>query len=257
MISRCKLSIILILIFSFLVSCTGGDSAKKPAGSESSAADSTTEYTDPAAPADGGIGLENATAGEILDYFAEIAFGSEFGTSAEKLCRWKTKIFYTVTGTPTDSDKALIDELAEKLRGIENFPGIEKADSAEDANFEIMFIPRSEIVEKFGNATQSCVGMSEYNWNTDSCEIISARAAIDVDATSERESTICEEFLQAMGLAKDSYAHMDSVFYQGKCVYKRPSELDWTMVRLLYHPELHPGMSKYEAVKAASVLLAW
>lgn len=204
-----------------------------------------------------GIAVEGKTAGVVLDYFAEIAFGSEYGDSSGRLCRWTDTVIYRVTGEPTEDDLELVAYLCEKLNGIEGFPGIKEAGVFDSPNFEIMFVPRSAIVEEFSHATETCVGMSEYSWNTGTYEIIGARAAIDSAATEERNSTICEEFLQAMGLAMDSYSHRDSVFYQGKCVYNRPSELDFAMIRVLYHPSLRCGMTKKEALASAVDILEW
>lgn len=240
-----------VLLLCVLVSCTPSpDSPPAESGA-------VTSYTDPMAPEGGGVAVEGKSAGVVLDYFAQIAFGSEYGNSTEKLCRWEKPVVYKVTGEPTDKDLELIGTLCDKLNCIEGFPGISEAGVFDEANFEVMFISRGEIVEQFPDATEACVGMSEYRWLTESCEIISARAAIDKAETEERASTVCEEFLQAMGLAKDSYSHADSVFYQGKCVYSRPSALDWGMVELLYHPALRGGMSRYEAITAAAGILAW
>ncbi|MBQ7827541.1 MAG: DUF2927 domain-containing protein [Clostridia bacterium] len=243
----------LLLLICVLASCNA-------APADEPAADGTgdvTDYVDPMMPEDGGITVEGKSAGVVLDYFAEIAFGSEYGSAPEKLCRWEKPVVYKVTGEPTDKDLELIGTLCEKLNSIEGFPGISEAGIFDKANFEIMFISRGEIVEQFSDATEACVGMSEYRWLSDTCEIISARAAIDKAESEERASTVCEEFLQALGLAKDSYSHADSVFYQGKCVYSRPSVLDWAMVELLYHPALRGGMSKYEAITAAAGILSW
>lgn len=254
----CKSLVLLIVLL--LCSCGLTDpSDKMPGSAEKNAAESSdaTEYVDPAAPEDGGIDIEVHTAGVIMDYFAEVAFGSEFGNSPLQLCRWEREIVYTVTGSPAEADLELIATVAERLNTIEGFPGMRRTNDADDANFEIMFITRAEIIEQFKNADESCKGMSEFHWYTDSCEIFKARAAIDCEAVEERESTVCEEVLQALGLARDSFQHRDSVFYQGTCLYRRPSELDYTMVRLLYHPELSTGMSRYEALTAASALLKW
>lgn len=235
-----------------LCSCNAGGSPAIPEGTEA-----VTSFIDPAAPADGGIAVEGKTAGEILDYFSEIAFGSEYGDAPEQLCRWADTIIYKVTGDPTEADLELIGILADRLNGIEHFPGIREAGTLDKANFEVMFVPREQITELFSHATDACIGMSEYRWLTETGEIVSARAAIDSAEEEERASTVCEEFLQALGLAKDSYSHADSVFYQGKCVYTRPSELDWAMIKLLYRPELTPKMSRYEAIKAAAGVLKW
>lgn len=209
-------------------------------------------------PEDGsGVAVKAETPGTMLDYFAEIAFDSEYGTSAGKLCRWETEILYKITGDATENDLELIDYLCETLNGIEGFPGIREAKNADTANFEIMFVSRDTIAKEFEHATDACTGMCEFSWTTDTYRIVSARAAIDSAETSERNSTICEEILQSMGLPNDSYTHRDSVFYEGRCVYNRPSELDFAMIRLLYHPSLRCGMTKKEALASAVDILQW
>jgi len=200
---------------------------------------------------------DDYTAGEIMDYFAEVAFGSEFGESSGRVCRWNSPIKYTVTGSPTQADLELLSILCDRLNQIEGFPGISYTDKAKNANFTVMFISGEELMEEFEHASESCVGMSEFMWYTSSAEIFTARAAIDCNEVKERESTICEEFLQSLGLAMDSYAHPNSVFYQGVCTYSRPSELDYIMVELLYSPALTTGMPKDEALKTAVDLLKW
>lgn len=252
-------SIISITLSVLLCSCTYFSATDRDpdVSNADSSSDTVSSYVDPAAPEDGGLSLKSDSAGQILDYFSEIAFGSEFGDSTEKLCRWESEIFYTVTGECRDEDIELIGILVDRLNSIEGFPQMREAAFNETANFEIMFITRSEITELFDEANENCAGMSEYHWYTDTCEIFKARAAIDCYEEDERLSTICEEILQSLGLAKDSYAHRDSVFYQGKCIYSRPSDLDYAMVELLYHPKLKTGMSRYEAITAAAGLLKW
>lgn len=246
----CKL-LVPVLLSVFLLSCNNtntdravGDSTEKTVES------AVTEPSD-------AIEVASETAGTVLDYFAEIAFGSEYGDSSDRLCRWEDRILYKVTGNPSDSDTELIEYLTDKLNKIKGFPGIEKAGIGDTANFEIMFITRDEIIKLFDDATDACTGMSEYTWDTESYRIIKARAAIDSDEVEERESTVCEEILQSLGLAMDSYTHKDSVFYQGKCVYRRPSKLDFAMVELLYHPEMKTGMTRHEAIVCAAGILKW
>ena len=257
----CKLlaaaaAVVLLQSCSAIDKRTGANSTGSGSSIESSAV-SSDDSADPAAPEGGGIGTSTASAGEILDYFAEIAFGSEYGDSSDKLCRWENEILYTVTGAPTKADLELISIIVDSLNSINGFPGMREAGTLEDANFEIMFVTRDKIVELFDDADMSCTGMSEYRWYTESCEIFEARAAIDCEEEAERNSTICEEILQSMGLAMDSYAHPDSVFYQGPCYYSRPSKLDYAVLKLLYSPKLEAGMSRYESIIAAAGELRW
>jgi len=251
----CK-ALLLILLSAALCACSFPADKCEDEDTEAPAVTTAApEVTEPAAS--DLISMEKFSAGAILDYFTEIAFDSEFGESSNRLSRWEDEILYSVSGSPTEKDLELVGILVDKLNTIEGFPGIKEAENEDDVNFEILFITRAEIMETFENASESCKGMSEFHWNMDSSRIIRARAAIDCEADEERESTICEEILQSLGLAMDSFLHKDSVFYQGKCVYTRPSELDWMMIRILYHPSLRTGIKKYEAIMAISGILEW
>ena len=195
--------------------------------------------------------------GEILDYFHEVALDSEFGVSEHRLCRWESHIWYTVEGDATDDDLALIDELCVRLNSIPGFPGISKAIIPATADFTVSFVAREKIPEMFDAADENCVGMAEYSWDIETGEIISARAAITSDLIEERESTVCEEFLQALGPANDSYEHINSVFYEGKTLVPRPCDLDWAVMTLLYSPKLSTGASEELAMAQAATVVAW
>lgn len=258
----CKLLLSLVLIVS-LVSCNVGNGPLPKYTGKVNSAETDSPVTEEGAssvtdtPDEGDLSIKSESSGTILDYFAAVAFDSEFGESSRRVTRWESEIVYSVTGSPTEKDLELIGILVERLNTIEGFPGIREAGDENEVNFEIMFIPRTEIMESFEHATDACKGMSEFHWYTDDYVIYRARAAIDCDEVQERESTICEEILQSLGIAMDSFLHKDSVFYQGTCVYKRPSELDWTIVQLLYHPKMQTGMTKTDAICTAASILKW
>lgn len=201
--------------------------------------------------------LDMISPGDILDYFNEVAIGSEYGESVNVLCKWTEKIKYAVEGSATEDDLDLISELCDRLNGIEGFPGIKKTSNADKADFVISFVSKETLRNMFDMADSNCAGMAEYSWNSATGEIISARAAIDEAITDERNSTICEEFLQALGPACDSYKYVDSVFYESTSFVPRPSELDWAVIEILYSPVLEAGMARNEALSAAAKLLEW
>ena len=72
---------------------------------------------------------------------------------------------------------------------------------------------------------------------------------------SLRAGVICEEIIQSLGLSNDSYTYPDSIFYQGYSEISWPSELDWTLVELLYHPALRLGMTADEVRQVLLPLL--
>lgn len=203
------------------------------------------------------IKVEGMTPGEILDFFSEVAFGSEYGESENVLCRWEKTVYYEITGSPTASDVELIELLCTELNGIEGFPGIRKASALNKANFTVDFTTREKMMQDFEYANERCSGMSEYMWDGITGRIISARCAIDSSITDERMSTVCEEFLQSMGPACDTYGNIASVFYQGKSTVRHPAKIDWAVIKMMYSPTLSSGMPESMAISRASLLLDW
>ena len=204
---------------------------------------------------DGTIAVKNVSPGTILDYFSEIAIGSEYGESAEIICKWTKRIRYCVEGDATDADRELLERLCERLNEIDGFPGISEALISSTANMTVSFVSRDEIEQMFENADQNCAGMASYEWENG--EIISARCAIDRDLTTERECTICEDFLQSLGPARDSYMFPNSVFYQGFTITPFPIDLDFAVLEILYSPALPAGTPRLEAMSAAATLVKW
>lgn len=250
MTKRIRNAISALLALLCITGCAGDDRGK-PITDDTASGEVT------AVPADVGIYSDAYSPGEIMDYFFEVAFGSEYGTSSDRLCRWVSEIHYEIIGDCTESDRELMDYLFETLNSIDGFPGIRAARFGERVNFKIYFVTRDELYEMFEYANEDCTGMSEYSWRTETCEIFEARAAIDCEETYERESTICEEILQSMGIGNDSMSYQNSVFFQGTCLYKRPSSLDIAVVELLYSPALSVGMTKAEAIPVAASALRW
>lgn len=183
---------------------------------------------------------------EVLAYFCEIAFGSELGEGAPFVTKWVSPISLAVRGTPGAADLLLIDRITESLNAVEGFPGITKAEG--EADLTVFFLPEKELAKHFSLWKKGDRGIVEYRWNRQSGVITSAEVGIDSALTAGRSATVAEEIFQALGLGQDSLRYEDSVFYDKNCPVDAPTELDWTLVRLLYHPSVLPGMTKEEVL---------
>lgn len=214
------------------------------------------EHVPVAAPEDP-ISVRNVSAGTLLDFFSEVAFGSEYGESADIVCKWDQRIKYYIEGDATDEDRSLISRLCERLNEIEGFPGIGEAFSLSGANMTVSFIPRDEIVASFEHADVNCAGMAEYEWDEATGKIIQARCAIDSALEADRANTVCEEFLQSLGPARDSYLFSESAFYQGYTLMPFPSDADFAVMEMLYSPRIPAGTPRLEAISLAAQLLDW
>lgn len=204
------------------------------------------------------VAIDNVSPGAILDFFSEVAIGSEYGKSADMLCKWTHRVRYHLKGDVTDGDRELIGRICERLNAIEGFPGIYETQSELLADLTVSFVTHEELMASAPEeASERCTGLASYEWDESSGEIIRALALVDSTLTAERASTLCEEFLQSLGPARDSYAFPNSVFYQGYTLTPFPTELDFALLEIMYSPRLEAGMSRAEALSRAAALLAW
>ena len=252
----------LLLACVFLSSCGGFEipiliGSRGDSGTTETAKDAPPSDTDGDRGRTGYISVPECTPGDVLGYFNEVALKSEYGEDPGVLCRWEDKIVYEIKGDATEEDITLIEDLAARLNSIEGFPGIRRASGLARANLVISFTDRDDIAVSFEAADENCAGMAEYTWDANTGKIFEGRAAIDKELTDERKSTICEEFLQSLGPANDSYKYITSVFYQGFCTAQTPADVDWAVMEMIYSPRLHTGMRAIDAIGEAAKLLAW
>lgn len=210
-----------------------------------------------AAPASGPITAEGYTAQQICDYFAELAFGSEFGGYRGTVCKWTKEIVCHVSGDYAEGEITVLTDIMERLCAIPGFPGVRMTEDADEANFTVAFVMQNELKELFGEAAENSSGMTKFYWTKKGGEIVRAEVGIASNITpmNAKASVICEEFLQALGLCCDSYTYPESVFYEGYNGRLRPAEIDWALLALLYSEKIPPAASKEDAMEQVRILL--
>ena len=203
------------------------------------------------------ITAEGYTAEEILAYFEEIAFASEYGGYRGTLCKWVEPIVVFVDGDYAEGEMDVLRDLAARLNAIGGFPGVTLTEDEDEANFTMRFVMQGELKELFGEAAASSSRMSRFYWTKKTGEIVRAETGIASNITpmNAKASVICEEFLQALGLSSDSYAYPESVFYEGYNGALRPAAIDWALLELLYSESVTPAMPQADAMRAVRGLL--
>ena len=187
-----------------------------------------------------------------LEYFPEIAAGSEFDRFAnKKLKRWPlgTNISISLNERTDKKDLQVFQDLipvVEKLTGLEFF--IVNNDELADMNF--YKINYSEMPRVMDNYVPNNWGLFNY-FSNDNYEIKGAKLAVASDKTNKFElrHLIIEEFIQSLGLVNDSYRYMDSIFQEEWTEVQRPAPIDWLLLEFLYRPEVSPGMEVKEVVE--------
>jgi len=180
---------------------------------------------------------------DVILYFNEVCLDAEFTDSGDpsKLQKWMEPIYYTLDGPATAEDLETLTAFVEFLNTIDGFPGIYEAEAVEQANLNICFRTKEDLVTLMGSNFAGCDGGVTF-WYTDNV-IYTATVcyATDIDQTV-RNSVILEEIYNGLGPVQDTGLRPDSIIYSGYSQPQELTEIDKLLLILLYHPALECGM---------------
>jgi hypothetical protein len=192
------------------------------------------------------------TAAEI-DYFAEIAFGAEFGSTTTVLHRWESAPTVRINGSPTPGDLEVLDTVIAEINRL--VPTFDIEVVSESPAVEMHFIPQSEFTTVLPQAPPGNNGLVWIWWKAD--QVIFESVVLISTTTDEslRAHIIREEVTQMLGLLMDSFRYPQSIFYQPFSSVTEYLPIDRVVIELLHRPELVPGMNVEQASRIARTLL--
>lgn len=186
-----------------------------------------------------GIGVE-----EVILWFNEVVLDAEFvtGGNATVVQKWNEPLKYYIEGETTEKDIEVFEDFVAKLNEMKGFPGISKAENPIFANFNVYFCPLSEF-EAHLNIDLGCVDGGVTFWYIDNA-IYNATVCYrnDIDQIT-RNSVILEEIYNGLGPAQDTNLRTDSIIYSGFSEPQELTDVDWLILKLLYHPDIKSGMT--------------
>lgn len=192
---------------------------------------------------------------EQIDYFLEVALGSEFGSQSNTIKKWNQDVQIQVYGSPSAADLAVLRSVIQEINKLQGsirlqLVGVAKTQYSQTAvsNLEIHFAPESKFKRIEPNYQPTNLGFFWTFWNQNVIE--NARILISTTGVTpqERAHLIREELTQSLGLMKDSLKYRNSIFYQGWTNTNHYEPIDKSLVEMLYHPEIKPGMTKAEVL---------
>lgn len=185
---------------------------------------------------------------EQINYFVEVALGTEFGKSNSTIRKWKNDIKIQVVGTPTPEDQRTLKAVTRELQEL---TGLNIQFDDRNANMSIYFVPEPEFRRYEVNYIPRNYGFFWTQWNNNT--IYNAKILISTTGVTQRERShlIREEITQSLGLMKDSSKYSNSIFYQGWTDTNEYTEIDRSIIRLLYRPEINPGMTREEVLSVS------
>lgn len=183
-----------------------------------------------------------------IDYFVEVALGSEFGDSHTTIKKWDKDVRIKVLGSPTQQDVKTLRTVIHEINSITN--GVNLQLNSQNPNVTIYFVSESNFRKYESNYSPTNLGFFWNLWK-DNGIIYDSRILVSTDGVTqtERSHLIREELTQSLGLMKDSYRYKDSVFYQGWTSVTQYADIDRALIDMLYRPEIRPGMTKSQVLQ--------
>ncbi|MBW4487246.1 MAG: DUF2927 domain-containing protein [Trichocoleus desertorum ATA4-8-CV12] len=212
----------------------------------------STNSTNVATPRPKSLGLPSYTP-EQINYFLEVAMGGEFGASTPRVRKWQGPVKIKIHGSPTSEDLRTLQAVVRDIEGLTE--GLQLQMDQDNPNMEIYFVPESDFRRYEPNYQGLNYGFFWTHWDEQNT-IYSARILISTVGVSQKERShlIREELTQSLGLMQDSSRYPDSIFFRGWTDPTEYSEIDQALLRMLYRPEIQPGMTRSQV---AQVLSQW
>lgn len=202
-----------------------------------------------------GVAQSNA---DLVEDFLELTFQLENGEKLPHLLRYETPVRVYL------SSPALADyrpDLAALLARLRAEAGIDIAETTDPAAAQIFIeaVPAAQIARVFPSAACFIVpgerdwkgfmrrhGDTRVRW-PDQTTLEGAAIFLPLDTTPQDvRDCLHEEITQALGPADDLYRLPDSIWNDDN-FHGMATRYDMTILRALYQPELHSGMTRTEA----------
>ncbi len=193
--------------------------------------------------------VKGVSVDQFIAHFNKVVLGIETnGGVAETslIQKWDHPINYRIEGMPNRQDAQNLNNLAKQLNAIEGFPGIQAAKGL-DQNLTIYFLKEEEFKTQFAHVME---GKTAYGvvqvWHNDSNGLYSARIGYSQGASQElRDLLIPEKIVELLGVSAVTVQREVTTGKKPTTIIDL-SELDWSVIKLLYNPRIHNGMNADE-----------
>ena len=192
----------------------------------------------------------------LVQAFSEIALRNEYTQQGQLVRRWQKPVNVWLDHQVADRElhTDLVRMHIKHLSQITGHP-IRLVSEQRKANLTVVFTRqaqwRSQVRKRFGKEAEKVVhgAVCMANFRTDGRgEIIQADVIIPVDQArmhGKLVTCIVEEITQVMGLPNDSDKVYPSIF-NDKTPEDLLSGLDYLLLKMLYQPQVEPGMDQRE-----------
>lgn len=240
--------ILLILVFTGLLSGCGRADAV-PSGTEINTEPTVLQTLPPATqttqPAHSALYIPGIPVEDVITAFNEVVLSAEFINSGDPsvLQKWTEPIFYQLEGDPTEEDRRILERFVLELNYIVGFPGMFESPGTAETNLPMYFCSQEELLNRMGDQFLGNDGGVTF-WYQEN-QIYRGILCIREDLEQQlRNSVILEEIYNGLGPIQDTDLRPDSIIYSGFSQPQQLTDMDWLLLKLLYHPQMICGMTK-------------
>jgi Protein of unknown function (DUF2927) len=196
---------------------------------------------------------------EQIKYFLEVAMGVEFSKAkmaGSRIRKWQGAVRVQYFGSPTREDLATLQTVIGEINELAN-GNIQLQLVDRNPNLTIHFAPESKFSRLEPNYEPGNYGFFWTRWDNNH-KIYNANILITTTQVTQKERShlIREELTQSLGLMRDSLQYSDSMFYQPWTDVTQYAAIDKALIKMLYDPNILPGMTQAEVLKVFSSLQA-
>lgn len=245
-----KLTLPALLLAAVLAGCMRPSPLPAPSATapttEATVPETTVSTTAPTEPTVS-LTIPGVEIDDVITYFNEVCLDAEFHYDGNPsvIQKWNIPIRYMINGSPTDEDLAVLERFAAWLNTVEGFPGICQTEDPDEANLQIYFCSREELIDRLGNDFEGMDGGVTF-WYRENA-IYNAIICIRTDIEQyTRNSVILEEIYNGLGPVQDTDLREDSLIYSGFSTPQALHPTDELILKLLYHPFIRCGMNASE-----------
>ena len=179
---------------------------------------------------------------ETLDYFFEVALGSEFGNFSTSIIRkWQNDLAIEVHGQPAMSDLEELERIIAEINELQS--GVRLRIAASSGSVQLHFTTPDEFSLFEPNYVAGNDGFFWTYWF--GAHIVRAHIFVNVEQEEIfRKHLLREELTQSLGLMNDSTRYEDSIFYQSWTDTNEYSFLDQILIQILYRDDVRAGMNR-------------
>ena len=229
------------------------ETATEPAPTETEPVETAPVPTEtepaPTEPEHSELFLPEVSQEDMIAYFNEVVLDMEYSTGdgdPSLVQKWEQPIRYRIYGDPTEEDTAVLEQLFTGLNTINGFPGITPDDPEgppEDLSIHFMNLDNFRLA--FSDVIQGeyADGAVQFWYYSDTNVIYDGRIGYRTDIGQDiRNSVLLEEVVNSLGF-NDTALRSDSIVYQYGSDVTALSDVDWLLLKLLYHPDIQCGMN--------------